>query len=487
MLLFLMTLFIPLSEWTTETIDELRIRGELPLVFTTIKPYEYAVIKGYLKNVDVSRLTTAKRLLVARLSMYYDRYSQPMLNLKLDAISDTGCSYFVRGGVNYLLHNLGVDITLVAKFGESNAFPVKTWHYPHGDTVVGIDFYRAYVSGGNGNLRVTVGRLPVRWGYGLLVSGSTIPYDLILLRYMRGACSFVYLFAPLDQYVSTDSLAPLLNRYFCAHRLDIALLEHKLILSLGEGILFARQDALSALYYLNPVAIYRLAEYNAHYARRAIGTYWFNDDLYWELGVTLYLKNTKLYFEWLLDDVGFVTDPYHPFVEDVMNSGPFAYILGVKRADILVDRTLWWLEYFHVNAYCYWHALPQNYFVCMGYPLAHRLGSDFDITSLRVVYHHSMSLDIKLSVSCIRKGKTHLAIDGVSPPRNCFLWGIPQKMLKLHIGGEIFGTPWVVGGIDLSYSKIWNYGNKLGNNRSFWEASFYGEFRTGFTPYDQAR
>jgi|GEM_PF-1584240 len=484
MLLFLMTLFIPLSEWTTETIDELRIRGELPLVFTTIKPYEYAVIKRYLKNVDVSKLTTTRKLLVTRLSMYYGGYSRPIFNLKVNTISDTTRSYFVWGGINYPSHNLGVDISLIAKFGKSNAFPVKTWHYPHGDTVVGIDLYRAYVSGRNGNLRVTVGRLPVRWGYGLLVSGSTIPYDLILLRYMRGAFSFVYLFAPLDQYVSADSLTPLLNRYFCAHRLDIALLEHKLILSLSEGILFARQDAMSALYYLNPVAIYRLAEYNAHYARKASGAYWFNDDLYWEVGITLYLKDTKLYFEWLLDDVGFVTDPYHPFIDDVLGAGPFAYILGVKRADILVDRTLWWLEYLRVNAYCYWHALPQNYFVCMGYPLAHRLGSDFDITSLTVVYHHSVWLDIKLSISFTRKGQTHLAMDELRPPRNCFLLGVPQKTLKLHIGGETFHIPWFVGGIDLSYSKIWNYGNKLGNDRSFWEASFYGEFRTGFTPYD---
>lgn len=468
--LAIITYLLPIDGWETEAIDELRIRGKIFATFTTIKPYSYALVDDLIKS-DTTQWDATTKLLVNRLQKFYHKQGFGSV-ASLRYVCDTARRMFVCSGLNYSAGKFSADITLVTKYGKSDEFPPLTWRYPNKNIMLGIELCKAYLYSKIKNVELIVGRLPVRWDYGLLISGSTVPYDLISLRLRHNNLLLTYLFIALDQYVPEETNTPL-NRYLCAHRIDIALFNYRLLFALNEGVLFVRHDALSAIYYLSPITIYRIAAYNLQFGRPRYGGYPFDDDIYAGFTATLYLRNTKLYFEWLFDDLGFFSNV---LMEDILNDGPFAYVIGVERTDLWLRRTLWKFQYLHVNAYCYWHILPRNYFVYMGYPLAHRLGSDFDITLLKVTYHWDTATDIDVSIDLTRKGKTHLAMDAPRPPGNCFLWGTPQISFTVAAGIRMFLHPWHCA-LKLYYIKIRNYHNEYGCSHQTYGITFYGRIK----------
>jgi hypothetical protein len=417
--------------------------------------------------------TSSKKLLAKRLLELY-RVPNSMLELYggTKSISDTVSRYFPNLGVNTKLHDFDLSFEMKAKFGTSDEYPIKTWHWSEGDTIVGIDFVRAHIVKKFGNSSIVLGRKTVKWGPGpfssLLISGCAPPYDLVMGTYKYGKIRGAFFFAPLDQYLSNDAI---MNRYQSAHRLSVSLFKDNLIIGLSEAIIFARNDICSGICYLNPISFYRLCEYNYHYAREARGLLPFNDNLFWDFDFAWYFGKNNLYGEFLIDDVGTPTDPDNPFLKDVKTGGPVGWTLGFKTVDLFLPKSYWIFQYTRVNAYTYFHGLKQNYYLYWGYPIGHPRGSDFDELSYKLTYHVNIKCDLEIMFSFMRHGETILAEDAEPPPRNCFLQGTVQKSFDLKLGSTFFRLPWVAAHGYLGFSWIKNYKHNEGEDTKFPSAS----------------
>ena len=468
LIFYLSGIFIPIDSWANEGIAELRVRGEVPVEFINDMPYDRESVIKKLAIILSKSETNSKRLLAKRILEFY-RVPDSIFELYggVKSISDTVNRYFPKLGINTKLPDFDASFEIKAKFGNSDEYPIKTWHWPDGDTIVGIDFVRAHIVAKFGNANVMLGRESIKWGPGpfpsLLISGCAPPYDLIMCTYKYGIIKGSFFFAPLDQYVSNDTI---INRYQSAHRLSISLFQNNLIIGFSEAMIFARNDIFSGICYLNPVSFYRLCEYNYHYAREARGLVSFNDNLFWDFDFAWYFRKNNLYGEFLIDDVGTPTDPDNPFFRDI-KSGPVGWTLGFKTVDFFLPKSYWIFQYTRVNAYTYFHALKQNYYLYWGYPLGHPRGSDFDELSCKLTYHMNINWDFNIMFNFMRHGETILAEDAPKPPRNDFLRGTVQKSFDLKLGFTFFRLPWAVSYGHLGYSWIKNYRHKRGEDTTF--------------------
>lgn len=468
LIFYLLGIFIPIKSWINEGIDELRVRGEISERFINDMPYDRESVMRRAAIILNRSNTRSKTLLAKRILEFYKMKDVFELYGGMRGVSDTVNGCFPTLGGNVKLPDFDASFEIKAKFGTSNEYPIKTWHFPQGDTVVGIDFVRANTIVELGNSNIVLGRESIKWGPGpfpsLLISGCAPPYDLIMCTYEYGRLKGSAFFASLDPYASNDTI----NRYQSAHRLSISLFQNNLIIGLSEAMIFARNDIFSGICYLNPISIYRLCEYNYHYAREARRLVSFNDNLFWDFDFCLYFGKNNLYGEFLIDDIGTPTDPKHPFFKDIRD-GPVGWTLGLKTVDLFLPKSYWIFQYTRINAFTYFHALRQNYYLYWNYPLGHPRGSDFDELNCRLTYHLNINCDFNVAFSFIRHGETYLKVD-IPPPvnrRNCFLWGTVQKSFNLELGFAFLKLPQLVTYGQLGYSWIKNYKNKEGKRKTF--------------------
>ncbi len=461
-----------------ELVDELKIRGINLITFTSIQPFPQRIIRKNLSKIESKNLNKASKILIKRLKFLIktDKNLKVCAGFKL--IKDSLERIFPSGELYYILPYFDLHYMLITKFGKSREFPPKTWHYPpkvvNGDTIVdtvlGIDSYMSYIDLNFKSFRFLFGRTPLKVSQGLILSADDFPLDIFLLSYSHKFFRYSLIFAPLDPYPFETRYD--LNRYLSFHRLEVKIFKDRLFLSANESIIFARQDALSAMVYFLPFSIYRLAEYNIHYGRGALGLKHYDDDLYWDFDFYLYLKNLKLWCDFLIDDVGFVTDPKHPFFEDIKEAGPVGYSMGIKIADPLIKNSLLKINYTRVNAWTYFHWIKANYYLYLSYPLGHKRKSDFDELKINFTKHLNYSSDLLLDFEFVRHGETNLTWESELPPRNGFLLGTTQKSLKISAGIQIF-SKYLSAKINLGFYKVWNYRHQKNISKFFPSVEIY--------------
>jgi len=450
------TFFIPRESWVNEAILEMRIRGRIKPFFANIQPYEEKDI-AMPPESDLKNYSPVEGILAKRILSYLNKKSYGEVSFLKDTLSRSLQSLGMKRKVSSLLFSFEG----IGKVGVSPEYPGLSW-----DSIYGIDYRRGYGQISKNSFSLLLGREAFRWGHSLLLSGSAPPFNLLFATLEYKGIKGSFFATALDPYRLDTS------RFLSAHRLDFSLFSDRLLLGLSEAVLFCRQELFQGVAYLNPFSIYRLSEYNYHYGNKRLGLPYFNDDLYWQCDFAYFFPKRCIYGEVLLDDIGFIDTLTRPgFIRDLINSGPFGFIFGLKMADFIIPRSYSVIQYTRVNACTYFHTERKNYYLYMGYPIGHPKGPDFDEVYYRLLYHLSERFDFHLSLSYARRGRTFLSFDAEVPPRNCFLWvkegEKPRKEFSLLFGTAFFRMPVFLIRADFGWSWIFNYRFKEGVKKTF--------------------
>ena len=175
-----------------------------------------------------------------------------------DTASDEGGHYTEL----WFWHQLNKPLTLFVSAAVTNnpdgEYLLGTHHTRLGHTGM---INRAYVSGRWDHFELLWGRVPLQWGPGRLrqlgVQGNMPSQDLIKLTFKQaGRYRLSTFLSQLDrQSIDSDAGGTVLyNRWLAGHRLEIPLFEQKVLVGLGDYVLYTGQNRGIEINYFNPLS-----------------------------------------------------------------------------------------------------------------------------------------------------------------------------------------------------------------------------------------
>jgi Capsule assembly protein Wzi len=478
LLLFLINLYLPLDDWTYPYVDELRVRGEVPVLFMNTTPYEQ---ERFLENLREINEVTQDRQIWSLSNKLLKALDHEGFSLKPSFLLDTTSRGFGFIDAKGKIKNFSSEIEFGLKIGNSDEYPPLAWKGESVAIKLGVDTKKGYGAYRNGGFELLLGRMPFKWGVypgpSLLISGTSPSFNMLMASFEYKKFKGSFFFSVLDPYTQDT------GKYLAAHRIDFSLFHDKLLLGLSEAVLFCRKNPFSGLAYLNPFSIYRITAYTYEFNDSMLGIPVFNDNLFWDLDFAWFNNNKSVYGEILLDDLKtmFTDIKSMLFLRDVIESGPFGVMWGFKWVDFPLRRTYSVIQYTRVNSYTYFHYYRHNYFINTIYPIGHPAGSDFDQILYSLTYHHNEKMDYYFNFSFMRHGKARVRYDAPVPPRNSFLWGkdegLVENSITPTIGVSLFFLPRLTIKGEAGFSWIKNYQNQKNINKTNPIARLYLNFQ----------
>lgn len=237
--------------------------------------------------------------------------------------------------------------------------------------------------------------------YRLTLSGQAPPVTYLRARMSLGHVEYIHSFGLLREQKDR-------SKYFYLHRLDFPLFRNRVICGINEVIVNgstaekAQKDSLPrdiygaerdwSWIYMIPFVPMKFAE---HYAGDLDNAF-----LSFDLAV-FYPKNTRLYMEFLLDDM---SSPLTLFTDDYGNK--WAYTIGVQYFGCLFKRDLSvMIEYSRIRPWVYSHFYGASHnYAHFGQSLGSLMGPNSDAFIIKGEYNVHKRNSIGIYLKNTRKG-----------------------------------------------------------------------------------
>jgi len=233
-----------------------------------------------------------------------------------------------------------------------------------------------------------IGRAPVHWGQSLsnsiIQSGNTPQYDHIYLRAKLGRFNWDILNGRLNsQYIEDKRIV----RHIAGHKISGTYFENKLIVEIGEQIIYTGENRPLELIYLNPAVPYFFSAYEGEEVSLPAG--FDNDngiifsDFRWNIK-----PDFSVYGEFIMDDFQ---------LDDTNVQNMMGYKIGADGAFNFIELPITWeSEYTKVDSWTYIHGGQfttwENRDHAIGYPygpdvLSFRLQADAWLKQDKVLFN----------------------------------------------------------------------------------------------------
>ena len=256
-----------------------------------------------------------------------------------------------------------------------------------GKQILGTDFTRnnlngrfthSYIHFKNDNLSLFLGRSPLSWGeskqYSIIQSGLTPTYDQLRFELKLGKLKSEILTGQLG---SDEIEGKRITRLIGGHRLLGHFLNDKLVLQVGEQIIYTGENRNIELFYLNPAVPYVFAAYDGDDLNKD-GTNNDNGMIFlngrYELDGQVFAHLWKaVFFEFMIDDYQIHDNP----VQNMLG-----WKLGFEGQSKISNYNVnWETEYTQIDSWTYIHRGQftnwQNRGHAIGYPYGPDLRSFF--------------------------------------------------------------------------------------------------------------
>lgn len=464
---------LPLDHWAYETIDELRVRGLLPELFSHQRPYTRGEIAKALLSLHNSIKegdTVLKRHELKLIQDLREEFRREMESLKAKETlfeygGELGCILRRDGAFEWranispwadfdLKGNGAIYTRLKVDYNgeEDPDFRGKVWK----DMLTGA-FESGYLHYEWPHIGLLVGREKLLWGPGrrgaLLLSDNSPSFDLMCLRCNLGSLRVgtfstvldpIKLETPIRRGGDTLREGTEIKRYLSGHRVDFKLGEVAEI-GVSEMVLYGGPDRVPEAYYLNPLILYYASQFNLSG----------DDNILWDLDLSIRpFRNLEIYGEFLIDDFQYerkTPGDYEPpelgYLAGMFLCDPF----GIEAASLKG-------EYMRVNAWTYNQRFPWNRYTNYGSLMGSWFGSDGDCLYLALSHSFDTVFRVTSSYELKRKGENDVDTpwpEGGVFPEDYFLTGTVETS---HLGRvELTYTPATDLRVSLGLGHSWLY------------------------------
>ncbi|MDD5530292.1 MAG: capsule assembly Wzi family protein [bacterium] len=412
--------YVPVEESTTETVEELKLRG-----FNLISSSD---MKNYF--IQKSAMDKAPDWLKSRIT-------QPMVTIKStkDSINHTKIRLFIP----YEKPPFSMVVQPIIKLGNENIWPTAKFK-----DKFAADYERAFVKFDNSVFEAMLGRERFAMGpstrYNLLLSGNAPSLDAFFMAYSGGRFKLSFLFSRLDNitdenlsFVGDTFHSDTLNarRFMSMRRLEYTPFK-RLQIGLTEAVIYGGENAIPDLYYLNPVAL----SYPYEFIHRET-----DHNILWDIDMKINLNSFTVYGEFLMDDFQYGKDeqgePNH-----------IGGLVGIRGVDPLkMKKTFFQLEYIKISRWAYNHYHPWQRYEYQGYPLGYPSGPDVEELFAKFTFHAKPSFDLYASVTYTTKGSASIndtwpvaeapRVEGNNFPANNFMLSPISHCLNITTGTSV--------------------------------------------------
>ena len=389
---------IPTSSWIYESVEVLQAAGYFQNLDKGNRPWSRFEISSILIDIDVNDLS-ANSLKIELGRLLYEFKSE------IEVISSSGekdnFRFYVGLSDNYLTNarnyisirlsgSLNLNRNLSLKYGAYVDQHFMDDPYYDGYEWRGFQGYQEqmYINWNSSNIDLKFGRDYIKWGYGhtgnLLISDNSRPFDQFSLKVRSRYISFQTFVAQLDKMYNA-------NRYLNAARFEIKPVAN-LSVGLGQSSLYGGENQSLDFTMSNPLAFYSFTQDND---RKSMNMMLYADFAW-------YFRNKyKLYSEFLVDD--FQID--HKVKSD-LEPNELAFLFGIQAVDLFFD-THGWLEFVQVRnrTYNVPDARPFEKFLHKNMPIAHPLGTDFQLFQIHLDRWMNSHFRLDLDYSLLRQGE----------------------------------------------------------------------------------
>ncbi|MBT4398776.1 MAG: hypothetical protein HOD37_04780 [Bacteroidetes bacterium] len=236
--------------------------------------------------------------------------------------------------------------------------------------------------------KVLLGREYIKWGYGhtgnLFISDNSRPFDMIKVIINSSLFRLEYFTAQLDQMYGSE-------RYLSATRISF-IPRKNIFLGLGQSALYGGTDKSVDFTLSNPLSFYSFSQDNDSKNM--------NGMLYADIMIRI-IPGINVYGELLIDD--FQVDSEE---KSDLEPNEIAFILGVEGVQVIGFLDVW-MEFAQVRnrTYNVPEGRPFEKFLHRGKPIAHHLGTDFQLLATKVETWFKPTLKGYVDISFSRKGE----------------------------------------------------------------------------------
>lgn len=507
---------LPPYHWANSYIDYLKVRGYLPELSVSERPYSRQQLARQLLEIDWDVLVSGSRdrqmikLLFREFSPEMEMLGRlpdekwrellqralDMLQLRLfpeTAGPQFKIGVFGEGAYNYSDQDLAeeFDIDLHPQIGlfwkDHLTLYNNTRVFNNADSgYVGKkykDLYsyteQAYIALQYRWVQAKFGRDFLQIGPGrsgqLLFSDNSQPFDMYHFRLGNKFLQFSFWGIALDRMTVTDSTrTPAMfaaNRYLNGHRLSLNI-KNKFFFGISEAVLYGGPNRGWEFGYMNPAGLYY-----AHNVNQEPGVS--EGNLFYQIDWDLYLfPNWEIYGEFLIDD--FQVDNESP---GDLEPNELGLIAGVNWANPLgLQGGLFNAEYVQVRNRTYNVAANAwNKYLHRNEVIGYSLGNNFERIGVSLGDWIRPELNLRLFATLVRQGEgsvqgefnndfmNYTVEEGYSEP---FPFGVVERHLQW--GVSAFYKPHSLGHVqvDLGFNDFKNYGNVEGTTFSEFSARF---------------
>ncbi len=343
----------------------------------------------------------------------------PLLNIGLAPLTNEAQSVFLnqrgvelRGGfddrlyfyANILESQAAFPAYVVARIRRDVAVPGAALYKPYNSSVFNIKDGYDFLNG-QGYIGFNITRhVGAQFGYGrhfigngyrsMLLSDFAQNYPFLRLNWRVWKLHYQNLFAELDLRSANQTRDGTLvsKKYMAAHHLSIKL-GRRVQVGLFETVIFARPNHF-ALYYLNPVILYRVVEQ----ATGSPDNVLIGMDGHWNLS-----RHLQVYGQFILDEFKFrelVTNNQGWWANKYGIQAGFKYVdaFGLDHLDLQA-------EFNTARPYTYTHRDSTGSYAHHNQPLAHPLGANFNEFLLMARYRPLPRLRLQGRVIHMRVGE----------------------------------------------------------------------------------
>ena len=397
---------IPLYHWSYEYIDELILRGYLPELNPSLRPYSKKTLVASLQNIDIPDQDYLSREMANILIREFDIESYRGLHAGILARQDIKATDLKTDLRGYAVSKLGYSfgdklifyngMRLDQNLQDDSLYTGALWRGFSGYTE------QAYLAVEIGPLSLRFGRDWQRWGPGrnasLLLSDNTKPFDMGALTAAGDRIAFTSVVMQLDavmidENTNTISLeeGTLHRRFLSAHRLDWHISD-KLRVGAAEAVLYGGENRTFELQFLNPLIFYHGEQENADIEGNTLVS---ADFSYFPA------QSWHIYGEFLADDIQFDRKK-----SSDLEPPEIGWLIGIAKAGIWgLERFSFRIEYSGVTNRTYNTLQSEQKYLHQNYCIGHKDGNDFDSWNCSFYYWHNPRLRYEFDFEFIRNGE----------------------------------------------------------------------------------
>ncbi|MCB0834873.1 MAG: hypothetical protein KDC45_15495, partial [Bacteroidetes bacterium] len=351
--------YLPIDHWAYSYIEMLQIRGHLPELYYSVRPYRRSDITSALARIDENTLSNTERHWIHLLNEELSSHSnnQADNNVILRANGSTGAALQNK--------TYDGDIAFEPEITLSSPYFAGSLRGRIDNDLIDDPTY----TGRRSNLvgaRVEDGYGLLQWGAGsfyigrvaniwspfpdrsLIVSSNPYTYDQIGFAFQTRYFALRAFHAQLSDQNG-------IHRYLAAHRLDVRL-PHNIQLGFTESVLYGGPNQQTDLSYLNPFTVFLSIQLNDKKEANELLAF----DAYVPFGRFAF-KSQILVDDFILDGAN------DPAPNRKTSNDRLGFIFGLQGADLLMPGSVTELRYERVGSYTYnvkttrpWQSYTQN-------------------------------------------------------------------------------------------------------------------------------